>query len=133
MTSAIGPFVTQILVPFRFQQPFRKVAVVWIEAASDPLDGSVSENAAIFLPAVRCGRYRRFWASVPPRRIDIDPIEVCAPMMLEKAAEVRPNCSSARQYPRSPAPTPPYSSGKGSPKKPSVPISVRTSLGILSV
>src|SRR4029078_4097791 len=46
--------------------------------------------------------------------MNIEPIEVCAPMMFEKAADVRPNCSSARQYPRSPAPTPPHSSGKGS-------------------
>ena len=66
-TSAIGPLVTQIFVPFRIQQPFRRVALVWIDAASDPLDGSVSENAAIFRPAVRSGRYRRFWSSVPPR------------------------------------------------------------------
>ena len=55
-TSAMGPFVTQIFVPFRIQHPFRSTALVWIEAASDPLDGSVSENAAIFFPAVRSGR-----------------------------------------------------------------------------
>src|SRR5437588_5863096 len=97
MTSAMGPFVTQILAPFRIQQPLRSVALVWIDAASDPLDGSVSENAAIFFPAVRSGRYRRFCSSVPPRKMDIEPIDVCAPMMFEKAAEVRPNCSSARQ------------------------------------
>src|SRR2546423_14810588 len=99
MTSAIGPFVTQIFVPFRIQQPLRRVALVWIEAASDPLEGSVSENAAIFFPAVRSGRYRRFWSSVPPRKIDIDPIDVCAAMMFQKAAEVRPDCSKATPYP----------------------------------
>ena len=96
-TSAIGPFVTQIFVPLRIQQPFRNVAVVWMDAASDPLDGSVSENAAIFLPAVRSGKNLRFCSSVPPRKIDIEPIEVCAPMTFENAADVRPNCSSARQ------------------------------------
>src|SRR6266550_2358009 len=96
-TSAIGPFVTQIFVPFRSQHLSRSVAVVLMEAASDPLDGSVSENAAIFFPAVRSGRYLRFCSSVPPRKIDIEPIEVCAPITLENAAEVRPNCSSARQ------------------------------------
>src|SRR5260221_2409232 len=64
--------------------------------------------------------------------MDIEPIEVCAPMRFENAAEVRPNSSSARQYPKSPAPTPPYSSGNGSPKNPSSPISVRTASGILS-
>src|SRR5438552_12129726 len=64
--------------------------------------------------------------------MDIEPIEVCAPMRLENAAEVRPNSSSAAQYPRSPAPTPPYSSGNGSPKNPSAPISLRIASGILS-
>src|SRR5437879_116456 len=83
------------------------------------------------LPAQRSGRYLRFCSSVPPRKIDMDPIEVCAPTMFENAALVRPNCSSARQYPRSPAAAPPYSSGKGSPKKPSSPISRSTSGGIL--
>ena len=66
-TSAIGPFVTQIFAPFRIQQSPRLRALVWIDAASDPLDGSVREKAAIFRPAVRSGRYWRFWASVPPR------------------------------------------------------------------
>ena len=55
-TSAIGPFVTQILVPLSSQQPFRNVAVVWIDAASEPLEGSVRENAAMRFPAVRSGR-----------------------------------------------------------------------------
>ena len=55
-TSAIGPLVTQIFVPFRYQQPLRSVALVWIEAASEPLEGSVSENAAIRSPAQRSGR-----------------------------------------------------------------------------
>src|SRR2546426_1856560 len=64
--------------------------------------------------------------------MDIAPIEVCAPTTFEKAAEVRPNCSSARQYPRSPAPEPPYSSGNGSPKSPSAPISASTSSGMRS-
>src|SRR6058998_2266967 len=64
--------------------------------------------------------------------MDIAPIEVCAPTTFEKAAEVRPNCSSARQYPTSPAPAPPYSSGNGRPKSPSVPVSASTSSGMRS-
>ncbi len=55
-TSAIGPLVTQIFVPFRSQRSPSFRAVDWIDAASDPLDGSVRENAAIFRPAVRSGR-----------------------------------------------------------------------------
>ena len=54
--------------------PVRK-NVFWTKLeASEPVDGSVKQNAAIFSPDAQSLRYRSFWSSVPRIRIAFDKV-----------------------------------------------------------
>ena len=55
-TSAMRAFVMKCFVPFKIQRSPRRVALVAIEAASDPAPGSVSANAPIHSPVASIGR-----------------------------------------------------------------------------
>jgi len=46
--------------------------------ASDPLDGSVRQNAAIISPDETSGKYLCFWSSVPNRVMPLKPIDCIA-------------------------------------------------------
>ena len=53
--SATSALVMNCLEPLRTQDPLRRVAVVAMAAASEPLPGSVSAQAAIPRPEAREG------------------------------------------------------------------------------
>lgn len=69
--SAYPPFEIQILLPFNNQclPSSDSVALVLMEAASEPELGSVRQNAAVHSPQASRGRYFSFWASFPTIRI----------------------------------------------------------------
>src|SRR5256885_12986572 len=79
ISSASGPLVIHILLPFRTNFPLRYSARVFIETTSEPEPGSDMASAPTQLPATSLGRYLRFWASVPFRRIWLTQRLECAP------------------------------------------------------
>ena len=64
-------------------------------AASEPAPGSVSPNAASFLPEARSGSHSRFCSSVPNRKIGIVPSEVCAATVIATDESIRVSSSIA--------------------------------------
>ena len=62
---SVPAFVMKIFEPLTIHSPSRSSAVVRVAPASEPAPGSVSPNAASFLPEARSGSHRRFCSSLP--------------------------------------------------------------------
>lgn len=76
-TSARPPPLIQIFCPFMIQclPSGDSSALVRIDEASEPLEGSVNAKAAMVSPVASFGRYLAFWASVPAIMIPLNPID----------------------------------------------------------
>lgn len=75
--SAIPPLEIQILAPFNIQclPSGESSALVLIEFASDPDDGSVNANAAKSSPDAKRGKYFAFCSGDPAIKIPLNPID----------------------------------------------------------
>ena len=62
---SVPAFVMKIFEPLTIHLPSRASARVRVAPASEPASGSVSPNAASFLPEVRSGSHCSFCASLP--------------------------------------------------------------------
>ena len=89
---------------------------------SDPPPGSVSPKAASRSPWHRSGSHRSRCAPLPNRKIGIAPSATAASSVMATDESTRASSCRARQRAKKSPPIPPYSSGKGSPKRPSLPI-----------
>ena len=78
-TSAIGPLVMKILVPFNTQSSPSRTAVVQIAPESDPASGSVDAHAPISEPSHSPGSQRCRCCSVPCNQMGTEPITQWAP------------------------------------------------------
>src|ERR671919_469478 len=97
---------------------------------SDPAPGSVIPSAAIRSPLIAGARKRSFWSSVPNwatggvAMLTWAPIPAATPPDPQRDSSSLSTASSRWSPPR-----PPYSRGYSSPRRPSSPIRVNTSLG----
>ena len=124
---SVPALVMNIFAPSITHCPSRSSAVVRVAPASDPAPGSVSPNAASFLPEARSGSHSCFCSSVPNRKIGIVPSEVCAATVIATDESIRVSSSTAIAYESVSPPPPPYSSGIGMPIRPSSDISATSS------
>jgi hypothetical protein len=71
------PPLIQILLPFKIHAlpSSEGTALVLIDAASEPLEGSVSANAAIISPVARRGKYFSFCSLLPKSKMPLKPID----------------------------------------------------------
>lgn len=71
------PPLIQILLPFKIQAfpSSEGTALVLIDAASDPLDGSVKAKAANISPVANLGKYFSFCSLFPKSKIPLNPID----------------------------------------------------------
>ena len=95
------------LEPFSAQAPLRRTAVVAIAAASEPLPGSVSAQAAMPFPDASDGMYRCFCSSLPKRAMVSTPKPKWAARVTLAAASARATSSMAMDDWRNPPPLPP--------------------------
>ena len=112
--------------PDRIQSLPSRRAVVVMRWLFDPASGSVMANAMVVEPSAMPGSQRFFWSSVPN-------LEMIVPLMAgettisssgEPAADISSITSDSSYMP---APPPPYSSGRFTPMKPSLPASLHNS------
>ena len=66
-----------ILLPFKIQAlpSSDGTALVLIDAASEPLDGSVRAKAAIISPVAKRGKYFSFCSLLPKSKMPLKPID----------------------------------------------------------
>jgi hypothetical protein len=95
--SAMPPLVIHSLLPLMIQSSPSRVAVVLIDAASEPAPGSVRQNAAIISPLASLGRKRSFCSSSPNKSNPFMPIELCAPTVIATEASCFASCCSERE------------------------------------
>ncbi len=128
-TSAIGPLVMKIFVPFRTKSSPSRTAVVRIAAASLPASGSVDAQAPISEPSHRPGSQRCCSCGVPCSQIGTLPITQCAPSDRPNPPSSPPSASASftRQQSRIEPPEPPCSSGIGMPATPAAASCFQTS------
>ena len=107
MVSATSALVMNCLEPLRTHEPLRRVAVVDMAAASEPLPGSVSAQAAMPLPEARDGTYCCFCSSLPKRAMVSSPRPRCAARVTLAATSARAISSMAMEDWRNPPPLPP--------------------------
>ena len=76
--SAMPPLLIHILLPFNIQclPSAEGTALVLIEAASEPLAGSVKANAAIVSPVASFGKYLAFCSLLPNNKMPLKPIDL---------------------------------------------------------
>src|SRR3989442_15659602 len=111
------PWVMNCLVPLRTYSLPYFLARVFIAAASDPLPGSESAYAATFSPDASGGHMRFFCSSEPATRIGEEP-SACTARMRDELAQALAISSMPMQILTLEPEMPPYSSGKGVPRRP---------------
>ena len=92
---SVPAFVMKILEPLTTHSPSASSARVREAPASEPAPGSVSPNAASFLPLARSGSHSRFCSSDPNRKIGIVPSDVCAATVIATDESIRVSSSIA--------------------------------------
>ncbi len=102
-------------------------AVVVILCEFDPASGSVMANAMVSVPSAMAGTQRFFCSSVPNLLMMV-PLMAGDTTISSSAlpAAAISSMTSASSY--MPAPPPPYSSGRFTPRKPSLPASAHNSV-----
>src|SRR5438105_1621142 len=128
-TSPTVPWVMNILVPFSNQPLSLRTAVVRIPAASLPLPGSVSAQAASFFPAAMSGMKRLRSSSLPKRNRCEVPRPLCDATVNARDPSQRAISSTTQATDSVSSAEPPSSSGTLIPSRPSSPMCSTTSLG----
>ena len=129
LVIGVPEFVMKALAPSITHSSPSRVARVRIAPASLPASGSVSPNAARARPAHSSGSHRARCSSVPNRAIGAAPSPTPASRVIAIEESTRAISSIARHSVVKSASEPPYSCGKGRPKRPSSPIARTTSVG----
>ena len=125
----VPEFVMNALAPSITQSSPSRRARVRLAPASLPASGSVSPNPASVRPAQRSGNHRWRCSSVPYAAIGAAPSPTAASRVIAIDESTRATSSMATHSVVKSAPEPPYSTGNGSPNRPSRPIAWTASTG----
>ena len=109
--------------PDRIQSLPSRRAVVVIRCEFEPASGSVMANAMVTEPSAIPGIQRFFWSSVP-NLVMIVPLMAGETTIISRAQPLADISSMTSDSSYMPAPPPPYSSGRFTPMKPSLPASL---------
>ncbi len=106
-------------------EPSRRAVVVML-CELEPASGSVMPKAIVIEPSARPGSHRCFCSSVPKRAMML-PQMAGDTTSMSRPVPVAASSSMTMESSYMPAPPPPYSSGRLTPMKPSLPASCQSS------